>query len=403
MTAKTEHGRFDVVVIGGGITGLSTALHLERRRIKRIALSSSKSPAAATRSASGLATASYLDNFTRFSHAFGLDRALGAWTYSRDAFAASERFLGVAAQGGANATLLHGRGRHLRLIVSKDEWDEAIVAVDELRRQGLAAELQKRAAWSAANGVGLGERVLGVQIDDAGTKATAMIVDVGRWTAAMEAEITAAALPPVTSIEPGRDGLTLIHEGGGTSQTEIAVCATHLGTGVLVPELNEALVPYADQWSRFSVPRFRGDDKLSGCVFSARHGHEWGGFERPGEVIVGGARYLRKWAGIDAKTALLDERVTAHLAAIFGETFTVSDAPKLLDERAFRECRPCDELPVVGPMFGEGRILIATGFLGTGLTLGYFAGECLAELIATGASPKLPRFFWPERLRSLEG
>jgi glycine/D-amino acid oxidase-like deaminating enzyme len=53
-------------------------------------------------------------------------------------------------------------------------------------------------------------------------------------------------------------------------------------------------------------------------------------------------------------------------------------------------------------MFGEGRILVATGFMGQGLTQGFFAGRCLAELVAHGAAAALPRRLWPERLRSLE-
>jgi len=39
--------------------------------------------------------------------------------------------------------------------------------------------------------------------------------------------------------------------------------------------------------------------------------------------------------------------------------------------------------------------------MGSSLTLGLFAGYCLAELIANGTCDSLPRCVWPERLRSL--
>ena len=60
-----------------------------------------------------------------------------------------------------------------------------------------------------------------------------------------------------------------------------------------------------------------------------------------------------------------------------------------------------DEGKLIGPMFGQPNILLATGFMGDGLSLGFLAGKCLSELILEGQSTSLPRFLWPERLRSL--
>jgi glycine/D-amino acid oxidase-like deaminating enzyme len=66
------------------------------------------------------------------------------------------------------------------------------------------------------------------------------------------------------------------------------------------------------------------------------------------------------------------------------------------------DCRPCDELPIIGPMFGESRILVGTGYMGLGLSWGFLAGKCLANLVAKGKSPMLPSRLTPARLRSLE-
>jgi glycine/D-amino acid oxidase-like deaminating enzyme len=53
-------------------------------------------------------------------------------------------------------------------------------------------------------------------------------------------------------------------------------------------------------------------------------------------------------------------------------------------------------------MYGNGRMLVACGYMGTGLSWGFLAGKCLADLIASGHAKDLARSLWPERLRSLE-
>ena len=65
------------------------------------------------------------------------------------------------------------------------------------------------------------------------------------------------------------------------------------------------------------------------------------------------------------------------------------------------ELFPCDELPVVGPMFGQNRILLATGYMNQGITLGFLAGKEIATLIMSGSTSSLPQTFKPERFRSL--
>ena len=64
--------------------------------------------------------------------------------------------------------------------------------------------------------------------------------------------------------------------------------------------------------------------------------------------------------------------------------------------------RACDEIPVIGPHFGSGRILISSGYMGNPIPMGLFAGKCLADIIATGSADLLPRDVSPERLRNLK-
>jgi glycine/D-amino acid oxidase-like deaminating enzyme len=106
-------------------------------------------------------------------------------------------------------------------------------------------------------------------------------------------------------------------------------------------------------------------------------------------------------AGIGAEEALVDNKITDFLVTRLKETFLGIKDLKVLKTVAGLDCRPCDELPVVGPLFGNSRILLAGGFMGLGISQGLFAGLGLADLVVTGQSVALPRLIYPERLRSL--
>jgi glycine/D-amino acid oxidase-like deaminating enzyme len=188
---------------------------------------------------------------------------------------------------------------------------------------------------------------------------------------------------------------------GGKVRAEFLVCAQHLSIGDQLPNLAEALVPYADQWSEYQL---RDRNQVlpwnPGTVFSWQHSHIWGVITGSNTLRIGGGRYLRAMAGIEAKVASYEQKIMRHLAEAWNGLWPDLPVDPVGIGFGTRDCRPCDELPLIGPMFGEGRILLGTGYMGQGLSLGFMAGRCLAELIA-GQPTKLPRLLWPERLRSL--
>ena len=198
----------------------------------------------------------------------------------------------------------------------------------------------------------------------------------------------------------GPDDLAIA--GGKTWRAEIVVLACHLAIAKFLPTLEEALVPVADQWSRIGQNGSALCELDVGTFWSAGHGYEWGGRTASGELVAGGARYLRPMAGIGASAASYETSIAEHLEKKLGETFVNMPAASLEPGNGELDCRPCDELPIVGPMFGESRLLLATGYMGNGLVLGFMAGRCLAELIVHGKSDVLPRRLWPERLRTME-
>lgn len=386
---------FDVVVIGTGITGLSAAFHLAGAGIEKVALSGPDPAWPATSAASaGLAAGGQNDNYTRVTNAHGSEFAKDLWRFgdaSYDALAAWCALSGVPFQA----------ARRLRLITSDHELKESEEAARQMAAAKLPSTLMKRpTAGPFADE--LTARILAVQ-DDGPRGAW---VDVGAALAKLaDALPSTTRLPAVRAIEPrpGKGGLTLTLEGGTKARCEMVIVAAHLAIARLVPEIAPALVSVADQWSelRLATPR-TGAWTAPGIVFSLNHTYEWGVTRPDGGIALGGGRYLRPMGGMEAKEASGLPKIEAHLLEQLAKSFTFGSGAVAVRTMAALDCRPCDELPIIGPMFGEGRILVATGFMGQGLTQGFFAGQCLAELVAHGAAAALPRWLWPERLRSLE-
>jgi glycine/D-amino acid oxidase-like deaminating enzyme len=387
---------FDVVVVGTGITGLSAAFHLAGAGIKSVALSGPDPACPATSAASaGLASGGQGDNYTRLSNAHGSIFAKDLWHFgdaSYDALAAWCASAGVA---------FHP-ARRLRLITSDHELEESEEAARQLAAASLGSILMKRPS-AGIFADELSTRIVAVQDD--GPRGAWVNVGAALAKLADALPSTTRRLPAVRAIEtqPGKGGLTLTLEGGTKARCEMVIVAAHLATGMLVPEIAPALVSVADQWSelRLATPR-TGAWAAPGIVFSLNHTYEWGVTRPDGGLAFGGGRYLRPMAGIEAKEASSLAKIEAHLLEQLARSFTFGRNAVSVRTMAALDCRPCDELPIIGPMFGEGRILVATGFMGQGLTQGFFAGRCLAELVAHGAAAALPRRLWPERLRSLE-
>lgn len=379
--------KYDVIIVGSGITGLSTALHLHAAGITNIALCSPGSERPGSQKSSGLITGGQIDNFTRFSHNYGNEFAANLWRFGDRSFSHLRAFC-------ESIQVPVKSGRRLRLITSAPELREAEIAVKQLHEQGLPASLETRTDGLPPY---LTERILAVQSDGAG----GAWIDIGALMTALTTSVKADRIGKLSSLK-SKQGSLSIHTDKGSFTSEIVVLACHLATGDYLPELRAALISVADQWSVLPVvapPPFSDQEVL---VYSANHTYEWGAAVAD-RVIVGGGRYLRKHAGIEATTAEFFPNIETHLVKQLGATFSGIKTGTTLLQTAALDCRPCDELPIIGPMFGDSRIFVATGYMGNGLAMGFYAGHCLTELINKGRSDSVPRRLFPERLRSLEG
>lgn len=382
---------YQVLIVGAGVTGLSCAFHLKKQGIKSVAVAAAGPPLQAAETAAGLACGGQLDNFTRVSHAHGDDFAAQLWHMGDAGFSSLVAFC-------QKQKVEIACGDRIRLIVSDPEVAEAEKAVAALRQHNPGVKLINPQSDSRWRNV-FSHRVLSIQ--DEGLAGA--ILDAKSLLCALEQNSDFQIIPNLQQLESSASGISAMTENGDIYRAEIVILACHLDIRSYIPPLRDALVSVADQWGMATLSQPLTKALRPGTYWSANHTYEWGGLcHESNKMIVGGGRYLRPMAGIEAEAAPYEDKIESHLETQVLKTFLGIDALQTKRGTSGLDCRPCDELPIVGPMFGDQRLLVATGFMGSGLSMGFMAGACLAELIVHGRSPGLPRRLWPERLRSME-
>lgn len=375
---------FDVIVIGRGITGLSAARHLAKISGMRIALVGPKPNLSNCSSLKpGFVTATALDNITRIDHGHGRQASEALIKLGNLGFDGLKRF-------SHEHSIPWLEGDVLRIAPTKHEHAEMKEAHKIFQALGYNARLQAPVSDSAPQGV------VCTQHDGlrSATTDSKMLLE--------QLETSCSSLK-IFSEDAKQMQISSNHVNITTTSrdlnAEMVVVAAHLHTGQFVPNLQSALVSFADQWIRFRCEKSAYAFQ-PGQLIIAHHGHYTAWLGHDGYVYMTGARFLRKWAGIEATTAEVLPQVTEHLLKKAQEWFgceNVSD----ISAHGILDCRPCDEIPVIGPMYGEQRIFVGVGYMGAGLALGFAAGRCLAEIIHSGKSNQLSPVFLPSRLRSL--
>lgn len=389
-----------VAIIGAGITGLSTAYHLGQAGVEDIVVLSDPVRAPAAVNTAGFTLGSLFDNITRVAHAYGLETAKEIYSFSQ---LARQSLIDFCQQQHVPVKL----APHLRLIVSSTELIESQKAVALFQQagfdaRGLAtdademASLLLRCREAHARMLPCNpSAVLALQDDGLGGGHLDGSLLCQRLQALSQAEYLPAA---VEQLCWQQDNSCVLQCGKHEIHCELVVLACHHHMVTLMPELEEIVIPYSDQWGSY---RTEGNQLATGLVLTANHGHEWAVVVSKTEIHLGGARFLRRLAGTGDAVPCADAKITAYLQQRFLKFLPAITALHCERTVPLIGVRPCDELPIIGPMYGNDRILLATGFMGNGLSWGFQAGKCLADLICCGHSKTLPRQLWPERLRAL--
>jgi glycine/D-amino acid oxidase-like deaminating enzyme len=369
---------FDVAIIGRGVTGLSATRQLIARGVENLVILGPEADISNTTSMGArYAQITLHDNITRAAHNHGTGVARSLLNLNKFGFGELWNILNAG-----NVAFSHGQS--LRVAATEHELFEMKAAASWLSDNGFPASIAS-----------LDGRPM--QRDG----AASLVFDGADLIRVMSRKIE--ALPQrravIVSIRPARDYVESLLASGEIIKSRMVVLACHVNIKSLLPVLEPSLVNHADQTvilrAREPVTRYAPGD-----VIYTGHSQFWMALRDRHLVVAGGARYLRKWAGVEATDAEVRPEITRQIVARCQEVLGARELT-VESEHGHLDLRGCDELPVIGPMFGDSRILVGAGYMGTGITMGLAAGAALAEVICLGRSTIMDPVLFPARLRSL--
>lgn len=383
-----------VAVIGGGIAGISTALHLARAGIEVSVLEAGEVAGRASGRNDGQLLLGLGEHYNRIHSQFGAAKAPLLWDFlqrNHDAMLAELR------EGEIACDLRHAGG--LRLAQTEHEWQELQQAAALLTAENRAHELVP--ATGIAERLPLAQGFHGGLFlqDEAIVQPAAMVR--GLAERARAAGATIAEHCAVASIEGEAGAFTLqLADGRKVDAQAVAHC-----TSALAPHLDRTgllargLFAYRGQILATDPLPEELADRFPAYAMSSNFCYEYFRMHQ-GRFVLGGMR----WSVPGEEQGIVDDtghsqQVSDNLLRYAHEHFpALRDVPFPHVWTGIMAGSP-DGLPLCGALPGQPGEFALVGFNGYGLSFAFLAGRSLAEMIVDGSSAHaaLPMFA-PRRL-----
>jgi glycine/D-amino acid oxidase-like deaminating enzyme len=373
----------DVAVVGGGVCGLSAAVHLIRRGLSVVVLERHTPGSGASGRNAGFLMRGLAENYKAARDGLGVDTSRHVWRWSE------ENLRGLRAEGvGELSSYRHTPSCLLAL--EQDEADELIESAAMLQADGFGVLLAESGADSAwASGLPL----VGLVNPGDATVNPAELVGL------LASKVGSALLTgqEVHAIEPGADrGRCLVRSGGYTIRCRNVLVCTNAYAGTLLPSLAAQVRPNRGQMLALTAEGARLD-----YAYYANRGHEYLRQTPEGVIVVGGCR--NRFAQ-DERT-LDDGSSPAVQEAIEAFARMLLDRPiKVIARWAGTMGFSPDGMPLVGPASADGSVWFCGGFTGHGMSLAYrtASGAVAAMLDGLDTDP-LAATFALDRVGVAEG
>ncbi len=374
--------RCDVAIVGGGIAGIATALHLAERGIEVVVLEQRSVAARASGRNDGQLLLGLGEHYHRIHGQFGADKARLLWDFLRDNHAALRTAIathniecGLQQEGG------------LRLAETAHEWTELVTAAALLAAEGKPHQLvpePELARWLPA----------GVGFHGALHLLGEAIVQPVQMVRGLATAATAAG----AHIVQGADVVAIDGEAGDfqvrlRDQRALAANIVVHCTSTLARELDRsgllarAVFPFRGQILATAALPAAVLAQFPRYAMSSNFCYEYFRIAND-RFVIGGKR----WSVPGEELGLLDDdshnpQVTRNLLDYVHAHFPPLRGIAFPHVWTGIMAGTPDGLPLVGALPGAPGTFALLAFNGYGLSFAFLAGRCLAEQIVAGTCP----------------
>lgn len=372
----------DIAIVGGGITGLAAAARLAERGMRFVLLEQGASGGGASGRGHGLLLSGLSDPYVRLVTSLGRDGAREIWRLTRENH---RRLAEVARRFGIECE--YDPGGSCRLSASPQEAKELRESATLLAEDGFPVEFvtsEHPQAEFAEHGT-LGGLLI---LDDAG-------LDPVKFLRALAEHLRHGVLSlhedtPVLRWESS-DGRIHLKTPDGEVKADVAILAAGTGLPALCPAFEDLLFPVRAQFCAtapvLEMPPRRG--------VSSDWGHSFFRQTYGGRLLAGGMRHTPA-AGEQGLGAVLADEHQNRIEDALQSHFPFGAGAEITHRWAASFLASIDGLPIVGPLPGQPRVLVAGGYSGHDLGLGFVMGEAVADLVLDGRAV-IPERFAPRR------
>lgn len=363
----------EVVVVGGGIAGASTAYHLASAGVRTVLVERDRIASGATAAAVGLLAPPMRQPFNQTVRFRGQEEACAIWEFALRSVGGLAELLRARGQAEASALDLSG-GYVLAEAHTLHEVQASYAALQEagLPVTWLTAE-QVRALTHGQGFLG------GYRLDGGGSVnpgvATAVLAEAA-------AESGAIVIEHLDVNGTRREGGSIHCETDrGEVRSEMVVYATHVDSRRFSPFVGDEIVPIRGQGMIVpeGAPAFKG-------AFSTHWKMNVWRSDREGGLVLGGWRHDAWDRSYWKMRPEVDGHLQSDIEAWFNNAFP--DTAPLQVERRWSGIFgwTADYLPLVGSLPGRVGELVVSGFSGGGLPFAFESGRVIRSIV-TDADP----------------
>lgn len=371
--SKTGHPdvkKFDVVIIGGGIAGVSTAYWLMKEDAGlRVALVEKGQLAnGATGRNAGFITCGSVEHFNRLVGKHGAKEALEIWKFSEENLSLLEKH--IIRESGEE--IQFEKNGSFSLASTEEEFSELMNSYDLMKELGINVEiLNQDSIESRLNASGF---VGGIKYVDDASVHPVLLLDKIYSEFSEDKNFTLRENSEVFHIEQVGE-YKRVHTKSGKLEAPIIIMATNGYSAQLHPFFEDKIYPTRGQiLATEPLPKL-----LEGPCY-ANFVLDYFRQTPSGEIVIGGFRQLKK----DAEVGYSDEVTDIIQDAL--EKFLRTHIPKIESKKITHRWSgimgfSADGQPMVGAIPSDPQVYFIGGFTAHGMGLAFNCGKCLVDVL----------------------